>query len=75
MFQAIRNHVKMLAFHPKGNYVLSAIMNILREKMHEFIVNGIIDNLSLLSRDQYGICLVNKVIQFCKDQSQRERIV
>lgn len=65
----------MLAYHAKGNYVLGAIMNIMKDKMEEFIVSELIGNLRGLARDQYGICLLNKAIVLCKDEDLKAQVV
>ena len=55
-----------MAFDSKGNYVLIAVMTILKFEETQTYLNEIIDILipqipSLVS-DQLGICVVNKII-------------
>ena len=55
-----------MAFHEKGNYVLILTLNAMRSDRFEYIINELMPHFYKLSIDQFGICIVNKMIQLAE---------
>lgn len=75
IFGAIKNDIVHLAFHPKGNYVLILAIQILRGNKFDFIAEKLLDHITKLSLDQFGICIVNKILQLVQKKELIENIV
>jgi Pumilio-family RNA binding repeat len=72
VYESILDKLHPLAFDPKGNYVLTAIMGVLKNPDTLDMLSNIIDLLipiiPQLIKDQLGICVVNKIIQTATEQ-------
>lgn len=51
VFNSVKGQTEKMAFHPKGNYVLILILNILSKPMFEFIVDSLLDKIPQLAVD------------------------
>lgn len=75
IFNAIKSEVVHLAFHPKGNYVLTPILKTLKGQMLEETINPLIEHVEKLAIDSYGICILNQIIELTKNISNIHKIV
>ena len=51
IFEAIKNDVPYLAFHPKGNYVLILAIQTLKGEKFDFVAEQLIEHFPKLSLD------------------------
>jgi hypothetical protein len=66
VFQAIRPDVELLASHPKGNYVLTALLSIFNNSGAPCLpelLDRLLSQLPSLINDPLGVCVVNKLIE------------
>ena len=66
VFQAIRPDVELLASHPKGNYVLTALLSIFNNSASPCLpelLDRLLVQLPSLINDPLGVCVVNKLIE------------
>ena len=75
VYESIKPNIEVLAFDVKGNYVLISSLQVLTQQHFNEIVEIIMGFFDQLVLDQYGICIINKVIQLVKLEEQKERIV
>ena len=62
IYNAIKDQIVSLAFHPKGNYVLLLTMQLFKGDQFEFCINKLLEVFPKLVLDQFGICIANKLI-------------
>lgn len=57
-----------MAFHNKGNYVLLLTLKAFEGEHLNYCIDKLLNHLYPLSLDQFGICIVNKIIQVAKKE-------
>jgi hypothetical protein len=70
VFEAIRQDIVTMAFHHKGNYVLLLTLQALRGDYLKFAIEQLLEHIYPLALDQYGICIVNKIIALAEKEEQ-----
>ena len=70
IFNSIKGDIVKMAFHHKGNYVLLLTLQALRGEYLSFTIDQLLDHVYPLALDQYGICIVNKIIQLSDKEEQ-----
>lgn len=68
VFHAIKGDIVNMAFHHKGNYVLLLTLQALRGEQLSYVIDHLLDQVYPLALDQYGICIVNKIIQLSEKE-------
>ena len=64
-----------MAFHHKGNYVLLLTLQSLRGEQLSYTIEHLLDQVYPLALDQYGICIVNKIIQLAEKEDHISQII
>lgn len=75
IFQAIKDNLPHLSFHPKGNYVLILALEIISKENFDNSVELLLDQVEQLSFNKYGICLLNKIMKLTSNDSHKRAIV
>jgi hypothetical protein len=75
IFNSIKDDIVNLALHPQGNYVLLLLFGILHGRMLEHIVEQLIEQIPNMAFNNYGICIVNKMIMLTPSIDHANRIV
>ena len=75
IFQSIKQDIVLLAFHSKGNYVLTPIINLFKGEKFDYIVEELLDQVVKLSTDQYGVCILNQLSKLIINKKHIQRIV
>ena len=75
IFKAIKDSIVHMAFHEKGNYVLILTLNSMQADRFNFIIEKLMPHFYKLALDQYGICIVNKMIQLASTKEHVTKIV
>ena len=75
VYHSIKSDIKELAFHQKGNYVLISCLLILKPDHFKQVIEEIMEYFHELVMDQYGICIINKIIALASEQQHKERII
>jgi len=63
VYESIKPNIEVLSFHIKGNYVLISSLQVIKNENLNDIIDEIVKYFNSLVLDQYGICIINKVIQ------------
>jgi hypothetical protein len=75
VYASIEPCIKELAFHQKGNYVLISCLQILKPEDFDVVIVEIFELFHSLVLDQYGICIINKIIQLAQSQEHKLQII
>lgn len=63
IFNAMKKQIIHMAFHTKGNYVLTLAFTMLEQHQVDFIIKELLPHFLKLTLDQQGICIANKMIK------------
>jgi hypothetical protein len=69
-----RNDLLKISLNPNGSFVLQKIITFIPQEIRNNINNLIIDDITILALDMYGVCILKKFIFFTNSNFNLQRI-
>ena len=74
IISTIKNSIKELSIDPFGSHVIEKLLTCFEEEYISFIYDYVCDNFLSLAYNNYGICIVKKILSFTHKKNLHEKL-